>query len=511
MGAKTVIDDYLEKVYTIVLLVVTGSCMCAGVTFGSIKFLGFYPTVSWIGIVTFISTCVLYLVIATLLIRNRNDENGMLKKSMMLRTKCFLLIILTVQFNFIIYLIPSRDFWSFSFFFLLLIALFLDNKVNLIAAGIINISLIIAFSVMPNVVLPVTDSLFIPELIIRIICIILSEAAIILFTYLCGGILLNAKRDEIDRNNSITRKIIGKAVIAVEKLTETSDIVMQSIEANGSESEELNAISEELAAMSEVILEKSKNARDNLISLSESSDMVAQKVRNSDNSFDELLQISNSNEMALQNLVEASVGTVESNIKAVDAINNLVSGTKKISETLGIIESIASSTKLLALNASIEAARAGEAGKGFAVVAAEIGKLSSNTQESLKEIYNVVAKIEEESAFTSKQVDESNIQLSKQNEILNNTVDSIRNMLILLKKSALEIKQIDSLNQSQNLLLKNNVTVNNEIAEQISTENIQFQQIAIVVQENTKHIIDISRQMNSLKLIADELQSILNT
>ncbi len=511
MGNKTVIDDYLEKVYTIVLLVVTGSCMCAGVTFGSLKFIGFYPTVSWIGIVIFISTCVLYLVVAILLIRNRNDENGMLKKSMMLRTKCLLIIILTIQFNFIIHLIPSRDFWAFSFFFLLLMALFLDNKMNLIATGIVNISLIISFSVMPNVVLPVSDSLFIPELIIRIICIILSEAAIILFTYLCGGILLNAKRDEIDRNNTITRKILDKAVIAVEKLTETSDIVMQSIEANGSESEELNAISEELAAMSELILEKSKNARDNLTSLSDSSDIVAQKVKNSDNSFDELLQISNSNEMALQNLVEASVGTVESNIKAVDAITNLVSGTKKISETLGIIESIASSTKLLALNASIEAARAGEAGKGFAVVAEEIGKLSSNTQESLKEIYNVVAKIEEESAFTSKQVDESNIQLSKQNEILNNTVDSIRNMLILLKKSALEIKQIDSLNQSQNILLKNNVVVNNEIAEQISTENIQFQQIAIVVQENTKHIIDISRQMNNLKLIADELQSILNT
>lgn len=50
------------------------------------------------------------------------------------------------------------------------------------------------------------------------------------------------------------------------------------------------------------------------------------------------------------------------------------------------IRSNASHSNILALNASIEAARSGEAGRGFAVVATEMGKLSSDSGSSAKEI-----------------------------------------------------------------------------------------------------------------------------
>jgi methyl-accepting chemotaxis protein len=63
----------------------------------------------------------------------------------------------------------------------------------------------------------------------------------------------------------------------------------------------------------------------------------------------------------------------------------------KIGNTVELIVDIADKINLLSLNASIEAARAGESGRGFAVVADEIGKLAFQTQESIKEINNVIS------------------------------------------------------------------------------------------------------------------------
>ena len=510
MEEKTVIDDYLERVYKAVLLIIAGSTIAAGITFIIFKALGFYPTVAWVGVIALLFTTVIYLIIASILIKRRKDENGNFKKSMIIKAKLYIFVICSIHWAFIVFLIPSRDFWAFSVALLILAALFLDNKLNICLIIVFCSTLVIACFIKPDTLLPVKDELFITDVIIRLICLGIGFGVVILFTYLCGTILLNAKRDELDRNNNKMKRILDKAVITLEKLTEISDSVMENIEAETSESEELNAISEELATTSEIVLQKSNNARDNLTALSDSSQVVAEQIKNSDNSFDELLKISEENEVALQTLVKASASTVESNNKAVSAINNLVVAIKHINNTLSIIESISKSTKLLALNASIEAARAGESGKGFAIVASEIGKLSSDTQDSLKEIYSAVREIEEESAYTTQQVDESNIQLNTQNDILNSTVASVRDMLHLLNEFGLTIKQIDELNQKQNHLLKANVSMNNEIADQISTENIQFQQIAIVVQETTKHIVDISKQMRNLKLIAKDLQAILN-
>ncbi|MDR6553050.1 HAMP domain-containing methyl-accepting chemotaxis protein [Paenibacillus qinlingensis] len=88
---------------------------------------------------------------------------------------------------------------------------------------------------------------------------------------------------------------------------------------------------------------------------------------------------------------------------SVDAANQVIQELEKHSQSIGqittLIGNIASQTNLLALNAAIEAARAGESGKGFAVVAGEVRKLSSQTDDSVREISDLISSIQRDSAL----------------------------------------------------------------------------------------------------------------
>ena len=61
------------------------------------------------------------------------------------------------------------------------------------------------------------------------------------------------------------------------------------------------------------------------------------------------------------------------------------------------VSEVATSSKLLSLNASIEAARAGQAGRGFAVVAGEIGKMAENSDQAVKKIKEILLAIQQDS------------------------------------------------------------------------------------------------------------------
>lgn len=71
--------------------------------------------------------------------------------------------------------------------------------------------------------------------------------------------------------------------------------------------------------------------------------------------------------------------------KMLESMDKIDGASKNISTIIKTIDSIATQTNLLSLNASIEAARAGEAGKGFAVVANEIGNLATQSLQASKE------------------------------------------------------------------------------------------------------------------------------
>lgn len=98
---------------------------------------------------------------------------------------------------------------------------------------------------------------------------------------------------------------------------------------------------------------------------------------------------------------------------AADTMRGIEESSKRIAEIIGVIDSIAFTTNLLALNASVEAARAGEAGKGFAVVASEVRSLAQRSADAASEIRELIRSSVDQVAEGAERVEGSRAALAE--------------------------------------------------------------------------------------------------
>lgn len=147
-----------------------------------------------------------------------------------------------------------------------------------------------------------------------------------------------------------------------------------------------------------------------------------------ESSCDEVLQYMQITESHIDELnkevkqVEEAMAASKENMQIMDAqmksVKQTVGVTKevfaqlqqqiqKISEVTNQLTSIATNTKMLALNASIEAARAGESGAGFAVVASQVQSLALDSNNCSNQVISVVDNMKNQIDVTTGQLEES--------------------------------------------------------------------------------------------------------
>lgn len=502
------LDEYINKVYVLVLLLIPGACLCAGVSYTMNKVVGYLDSVSWVPLVIFDMTCLLYLFIGIGLIKT-GFSDGVVKASSLKASKLFLILVMLIQYNFICYMIPSKDFWGFAFFFVVLTAFLLDYKLVAITSVEIAVSQAVVWVVRGDILLPQRDELFMVNLMCRIMCLCLSLPTMVLLTYLINRFLVNAKKDEMERNNEKVKNVLDSVQALSESLLSAGKALSQISENESASVEELSATSEQLLMGSNRLDGKTRESMENLNELDEWKNVVADNVEKVEQTSRDLLDKTRENEKRLDELKEINGEVSDSMVATTDVAQKLSEAVEQIGMTLSLISDISSSTNMLSLNAAIEAARAGEAGRGFAVVAQEVGNLANSTQESLEEVKTVIQRVQENVQEITKYVNDNSRKLEKQNEYFTKVYAGIQDMTALLGVSVDAVNTMGEAHHKQAMVIQDTVSINKEIADDISNENAQFQSINGMVESNVNDIAEMSAQINTINRMVDEINSLL--
>lgn len=506
---KTAIEVYLSTVFKWGLIILVSACMCATVTFNTEKIFGLYPTVPWGATIGLAVMDLIFFAIAIYIVRTSFDEAGNLKEGRLRAGKIFSVTVLVIQWNYLLYMLPTRTFWGFLFFFLILMAFFLDIKMLLGSGLICMLSLFIGWVVKGTDLLPVKDELFLTDMLICLIALVLSLAGLLIFVFFVAHFLVNAKKDELEKNNEHITNILAAVSDLSEKL-HTAGIALSQVSGNESASaQELVATSEQLLAGSNQLSAKTDESIENLGELNKWESVVAENVDKVENASQDLLDKSRQNEKLLNDLSVINQEVSQSMNATTDITKKLSEAVQEIGVTLNLINDISTSTNLLALNASIEAARAGEAGRGFAVVATEVGNLASNTQESLKNVQAVIQRVQQNVAEITAQVEENTVKLDKQNEYFTNVFAGMRDMTELLNTSVSAIQSMGDAHREQAEVIRNTVEINRNIAESIKEENDQFCAISSMAEGNAGNTEEVAAQANTINEMVVEMSLLL--
>lgn len=516
LNMSKVLQEYMNKMFTLVIILITGSTTIAGGTFWVLKHMGYYPDVSSATLGIFIATCVVYLIVGIFLIKFAYTTDGSgekcIKPQMLTAGKIFIIILEAVQFNFIAYMIPSRQFWAYGFYFVICAAFMLDTRLVCIVAAEIGASLIASgFLRGSEARLPVRDEFFVPEVLLRIIGSALSLIAIVLIIALINRYLVNMKKNEIEANNQRVQNVLSAVQDISANLLKAGSVLSKISENEENTVQTLAATSKSLLDGSNMLSGKANSSIANLNELTECGNQANENVEKVGETSRMLIQKSAANTEVLNSLHKVNTEVIDSMNATNVVAANLSEAVKGIDITLKLISDIALQTNILSINASIEAARAGEAGKGFAVVAHEVGNLASRTQKSLNEIQAVMENVQKNVKEMTKYIQDNNQKLALQNEYFSGVFNNMQEMNKLLEQAMNGIETMNDVQSRQLEVIRYTVDISEDIANSIHKENLEFTEISQMAENNAADSSHMAEQVSTITQMAEQIDVLLNT
>lgn len=246
---------------------------------------------------------------------------------------------------------------------------------------------------------------------------------------------------------------------------------------------------------------ETQKATDNIVDMGTMIEHTNAKVENLNATAALMKQSSDEASQTLTELDAINQKAIQSIDIIYEQTNTTNASALKIKEATSLISSIAEETNLLSLNASIEAARAGDAGRGFAVVASQIQKLAEQSDNSARQIDDIIHVLLEDSQKAVETMNEVKTIMQQQSDNVTKTGtvfaqvrDGIGDSIQGMDEIADRTTHLDEARSS--------------VIDVVQSLTAIAQQNAASTQETSASVIEVGNTMQEISTNAKELKEI---
>lgn len=342
---------------------------------------------------------------------------------------------------------------------------------------------------------------------------IVSRLAHMDFTEIEGQERLTARNDETGQMSRAVAELRGQLADVVFELREQSQQLFEASDTlNTNATETATTVGQVEKAVSDISdgassqANETQKAKENVILMG---NMVEETTREVEEMIDNANTMKHYSEEAfatLQNLAKIN----DEARGAIDVIyeqtNTTNESAMKIREATSLITSIAEETNLLSLNASIEAARAGEQGRGFAVVAGQIQKLAEQSNDSARQIENIIDSLIEDAQKSVETMEDVKRIMESQNESVGHTNERFLQVGEGIRSSIESVKRISDKTKKLDEARVNVVDVVQNLTAIAEENAASTEETSASVTEVSSIVGNISENANSLRDVANNLE-----